>query len=132
MVMIGFGIFLLFNKCTFHSQVINRIAQSAFAVYLITVYDASITLLWKRLFNLGNLYQRPFAILQILGILLAIYMVCTLLDFVSTSIVHYHHRPSTRTLVRTAMGHGIQTNLQSFPHTDSRFVQHSSPELLKR
>ena len=82
MVMIGFGIFLLFNKCTFHSQVINRIAQSAFAVYLITVYDASITLLWKRLFNLGNLYQRPFAILQILGILLAIYMVCTLLDFV--------------------------------------------------
>ena len=63
MVMIGFGIFLLFNKCTFHSQVINRIAQSTFAVYLITVYDASITLLWKRLFNLGNLHQRPFAIL---------------------------------------------------------------------
>ena len=63
MVMIGVGIFLLFNKCTFHSQVLNRIAQSTFAVYLITVYDASITLLWKRLFNLGNLYQRPFAIL---------------------------------------------------------------------
>ena len=81
-VMIGFGIFLLFGRFTFHSRIINRIAQSAFAVYLITVYDASITLLWKRLFNLGNLYQRPFAILLIFGILLAIYTVCTVLDIV--------------------------------------------------
>lgn len=85
-VMIGFGMFLLFDRVTFHSRIINRIAQSAFAVYLITDYVASEKLLWVRLFNLKNLYQQPFAILQILGILLAIYVVCTLLDFIRQAL----------------------------------------------
>ncbi|MFY1726016.1 acyltransferase family protein [Bifidobacterium adolescentis] len=56
-VTIGFGMFLLFDRVTFHSCVINRIAQSAFAVYLITDYTASEKLLWVRLFNLKNLCQ---------------------------------------------------------------------------
>lgn len=85
-VMVGFGMFLLFDRVTFHSRVINRIAQSAFAVYLITDYAASEKLLWARLFNLQNLYQQPLAILQILGILLAIYAVCTLLDFIRQAL----------------------------------------------
>ena len=85
-IMIGFGMFLLFDRITFHSRVINRIAQSAFAVYLITDYAASEQLLWVRLFNLKDLYQRPFAIAQILGILLAIYIVCTLLDFIRQAL----------------------------------------------
>ena len=72
-ILVGFGVFLLFDRVTFHSRVINRIAQSAFAVYLITDYAASEKLLWARLFNLQDLYQQPLAILQILGILLAIY-----------------------------------------------------------
>ena len=96
-IIIGFSMFLLFSRITFHSRVINRIAQSAFAVYLITDYDASQKLLWSRLFNLYGLYQRPFAILQILGILLAIYAACTLLDFIRQSLFavtidrHYGH-----------------------------------------
>lgn len=81
-IMIGFGMFLLFSRLSFHSRVVNRIAQSAFAVYLITEYPAIRTLLWKHLFLLNNLYQQPFAVLQILGILLAIYLACTLIDFV--------------------------------------------------
>lgn len=81
-IMIGFGMFLLFDRMTFHSRAVNRIAQSAFAVYPITDYTASEKLLWTRLFNLQNLYQQPLAILRIFGILLAIYAVCTLLDFV--------------------------------------------------
>lgn len=85
-VMVGFGMFLLFDRVTFHSRVINRIAQSAFAVYLITDYAASEKLLWGRLFNLENLYQQPLAILQILGILLSIYAVCTLLDFIRQAL----------------------------------------------
>ena len=85
-IMVGFGMFLLFDRVTFHSRVINRIAQSAFAVYLITDYAASEKLLWVRLFNLQNLYQQPFAILQILGILLAIYAACTLLDFIRQAL----------------------------------------------
>lgn len=85
-IMVGFGMFLLFDRVTFHSRIINRIAQSAFAVYLITDYAASKKLLWARLFNLKNLYQQPLAILQIFGILLAIYAACTLLDFVRQAL----------------------------------------------
>lgn len=85
-IMIGLGMFLLFDSVTFHNRIINRIAQSAFAVYLITDYAASEKLLWVRLFNLKNLYQQPFAILQILGILLAIYAACTLLDFIRQAL----------------------------------------------
>ena len=85
-IMVGFGMFLLFDRVTFHSRVINRIAQSAFAVYLITDYAASEKLLWVRLFNLQGLLQQPLAILRILGILLAIYAVCTLLDFIRQAL----------------------------------------------
>lgn len=85
-IMVGFGMFLLFDRVTFHSRIINRIAQSAFAVYLITDYAASEKLLWARLFNLKNLYQQPLAILQIFGILLAIYAICTLLDFIRQAL----------------------------------------------
>lgn len=94
-IMVGFGVFLLFDRVTFHSRVINRIAQSAFAVYLITDYAASEKLLWARLFNLQDLYQQPFAILRILGTLLAIYAACTLLDFVRQGLfaitIDKHH-----------------------------------------
>lgn len=90
--MVGFGMFLLFDRVTFHSRIINRIAQSAFSVYLITDYAASEKLLWVRLFNLQNLYQQPWAILLILGILLAIYAICTLLD---SSAKHCSPSPST-------------------------------------
>lgn len=79
-IMVGFDMFLLFDRLSFRSRIINRIARSAFAVYLITDYPATRTLLWKHLFVLENLYQQPFAILQILGILLTIYFACTLID----------------------------------------------------
>ena len=84
--LVGFSMFLLFGRVTFHNRTINRIAQSAFAVYLITDYAASMKLLWARLLNLQNLYQQPLAILQILGILPAIYAVCTLLDFIRQAL----------------------------------------------
>ena len=51
-----------------------------------TAYAASEKLLWVRLFNLQNLYQQPWAILLILGILLAIYAICTLLDFIRQAL----------------------------------------------
>ena len=85
-IIVGFGMFLLFDRATFHNRTINRIAQSAFAVYLITDYAASEKLLWVRLFNLQNLYEQPLSILQILGILLAIYVACTLLDFIRQAL----------------------------------------------
>ena len=56
----------------------SKRAFRSVAVYLITDYPATRTLLWKHLFVLENLYQQPFAILQILGILLTIYLVSAL------------------------------------------------------
>ena len=85
-IMIGFGMFLLFNRITFHNRIVNYVAQSAFAVYLITDHPFSRKLLWTRLFNLQNFCQQPFSILKILGILLAIYITCTLLDFVRQAL----------------------------------------------
>lgn len=81
-IMVGFGMFLLFDRLSFHNRIINRIAQSAFAVYLITDHPTTRTLLWKHLFVLKDLCQQPLAILWILGILLAIYIACILIDFV--------------------------------------------------
>lgn len=85
-ILIGFGMFLLFNKINFHCQIINRIAQSAFAVYLITEYDISQKIIFAHMFSLKDLYQQPLAIPQIFGILLAIYAACTLIDFVRQAL----------------------------------------------
>ena len=81
MVVIGVGVFLLFERKNFYNAFINRIAQSAFAVYLITDCAASEQLLWHRLFNLKNLLQKPLPFLMMLMMLIAIYMLCTILDF---------------------------------------------------
>lgn len=109
MVMVGFSMFPLFDRITFHSRIINRIAQSAFAVYLITDYVASEKLLWTRLFNLQNLYQQPMAILQILGILMVTYAICTLLSFIRQALfavtIGRRHRHWFNLLWDTATSH---------------------------
>ena len=82
MIVIGIGVFLLFEQKDFHNAFVNRIAQSAFAVYLITDCGASEQLLWHRLFNLKNLLQMPLPFLTILMVLIAVYTLCTVLDFI--------------------------------------------------
>lgn len=85
-IMIGFGLFLLFDRVIFYSNIINRVAQSAFSVYLITDFDASKVLLWVRLLRLDAFYHQPFAILRILGVLLVVYVACTLFDFIRQAL----------------------------------------------
>lgn len=83
-ILIGFGIFLLFDQIPFYNPVINSIAKSSLAVYLITDYPASETLLWTRLFDLKHLLgTAPFVlvVLQIYGILLALFAACIILDY---------------------------------------------------
>lgn len=103
-IMVGFDMFLLFDRLSFRSRIINRIARSAFAVYLITDYPATRTLLWKHLFVLENLYQQPFAILQILGILLTIYFACTLIDFMRQGLFAVTVKPQPWPPVRNWFG----------------------------
>ena len=102
-IMVGFGMFLLFDRITFHRRVINRIAQSAFAVYLITDQAISEKLLWGRLFNLQNLYQQP------LGNPANPRNPASDLHGLHPAWLHppgtvrHHHRPTARALVQTTV-----------------------------
>ena len=46
-VLVGMAVFPLFQRREFHSRVVNAVAGSAFAVYLITDYQPSQKLLWQ-------------------------------------------------------------------------------------
>ncbi|PKV04064.1 symporter [Bifidobacterium pseudolongum subsp. globosum] len=81
-LMVGIPIFLLFDRLHFYNKYINFIAKSAFAVYLISEYPPMRNLLWITLFNLKDIYGKPFALLRIVVILLGVYVACTLCDFI--------------------------------------------------
>ena len=77
----SFGTFALFKEHHFVNKIINSIAKSMFAVYLITVYPLSSTLLWQKLFNISNIYNSralvPFIIIAGLFILTS----CICIDY---------------------------------------------------
>lgn len=79
-ILVGYGLFHLFNGLLFRSKLIDNLAKSAFAVYLITDYPAMRSLLWTKLFSIDKVYARPIDLITILLLLLGIYTVCTLLD----------------------------------------------------
>ncbi|PLS27443.1 symporter [Bifidobacterium anseris] len=81
-LMIGIPIFLLFDRMHFYNRPINFIAKSAFAIYLITEYPPMRSLLWSTWFNLKDIYGKPFMLLHVIGVLLGVYVACTLCDFV--------------------------------------------------
>ena len=68
-VLVGMGVFLLFQRREFHSRIVNAVAGSAFAVCLITDYQPSQKLLWQTWLDLGGLMsaQGFFAALGALG-----------------------------------------------------------------
>ena len=85
-VMIGFGLFILFERKTFYSRIINTVAASAFGVYLIHMYPQVITLLWHDWFDIGKYYSSPWAPCIAVGIVLFVYLACTVLDIIRRGI----------------------------------------------
>lgn len=81
-VLIGFGMFLFFERKEFHSAIINTIAKGAFAVYLITDYPASEQFLWRGPLDLYTIGTHPIQLLEAVGILIAMYLACTLVDLI--------------------------------------------------
>ena len=81
-LLVGFGVFLLFQRRTFYSKAINGVARGAFAVYLITEYPPAREVLWRGALDLGSLSAEPWGFAVALGLLLAIYLGCTALDLV--------------------------------------------------
>ena len=80
-VLVGMGVFLLFQRREFHSRVVNAAAGSAFAVYLITDYQPSQKLLWQTWLDLGGLMSLQ-GLFVALGALVGIYAACTVIDLV--------------------------------------------------
>lgn len=83
-ILISLGIFCLViqSKRVWHSRVINSIAASTLAVYLIHDYPVTREFLWHSVFNIGKFYNSPFAPLISLGIILGVFIVCIAIDYV--------------------------------------------------
>lgn len=85
-IMVGLSTFLLFDRIHFRNRIIDFIAKSSFAVYLISEYPPMRAFLWSYIFNLKYIYYRPFMPLYAIGILLGVYIGCILCDFVRRGI----------------------------------------------
>lgn len=81
-LLVGFGVFLLFREKVFYSRTINGVARGAFAVYLITEYPPAREVLWRGALDLGSLMVDPWGLFVSLGLLLGIYLCCTAFDLV--------------------------------------------------
>lgn len=79
---ISFGVFVLFTRLHFSSRIVNRCAQSAFAVYLITEqHYFRDEILWRYI-TLGGIYRSRYAIGIALVVVIGIVAAAIMLDFV--------------------------------------------------
>lgn len=85
-ILVGFGLFALFKRKTFHSRMINWAAAGSFAVYLITDYGASQVALWCGNLDLGLAVSSPVNFAFAMLIILGIYLVCTIVDGLRRSL----------------------------------------------
>ena len=85
-MLISFGTFALFKDHHFVNRIINNIAKSMLAVYLITVYPLSSTFLWGKLFDMTNFYETPLPIPFALASGLLILAACLCFDYLRRCI----------------------------------------------
>lgn len=81
-LMVSFGIFILFKGMKFRSRIVNRFACSALAVYLITEQHYFRDVIWTQLVSLGDFYHSRYTILIALVAVTGIVLVTTVMDFV--------------------------------------------------
>ena len=81
-MLIGFGMFALFKDWNFHSRVVNSLAKSTFAVYLISAHPGMPSILWGEWFNMTDVYGTLWLIPYMLIAGLAVYAGCTLIDYI--------------------------------------------------
>lgn len=85
-VLLGYGLFLIFRDFSFYSPFINTVAKSSFAVYLITEYQSVRSVLWTRLFSINKFNLVGFGILEVLACVLGIYVLCTVVDMLRLKV----------------------------------------------
>ncbi len=69
------------------SKVINVIAASTFGVYLIHDNSYVRTFLWINLFKNAHHYEHPFFVLQAIGAIVSVYIVCTMIDIIYRYVI---------------------------------------------
>ncbi|MBT1164905.1 acyltransferase family protein [Bifidobacterium felsineum] len=80
-MLIGFGMFSLAKQHHFTSKIVNSIAKSTLAIYLITVYPPISTLLWQRMFDMHGIYDNPWLTAYALGIAALTAIACIAIDY---------------------------------------------------
>lgn len=84
----GVCAFMFFKNLTFKSKFINTIAASTFGVLLIHANsDVMRRWLWKDLLNVQGMYSSVWLPVHAVGSVLAIFAVCTLIDFLRLQLL---------------------------------------------
>lgn len=85
----GITSFMWFKSMTIrNSKIINTIAASAFGVLLIHANSNTMRQwLWKDTINCVRHFDTPYYWLYAIGCVLAIYMICTLIDYIRTKTI---------------------------------------------
>lgn len=79
-LLIGFGIFLLFERMHFYSPVVNKVAACSLSVYLITEFPAIASRMWQGPFSLDAMAASPAGFAYAIALCIAVYIACTALD----------------------------------------------------
>lgn len=81
-LLVGFGLMLLFEKRQFTNKLINAIASTTFGVYLIHDYVPIREVLWHSRFGLKTLYNEPYAVPESILTIIIVFLFCMMVDFV--------------------------------------------------
>lgn len=79
-LLIGFGIFLIFNNMQFINAKINWLAAGSFSVYLMTDFSPSQTFLWKGIFDLNTAISSVSSFCIAILMMLLLYLFCAFID----------------------------------------------------
>ena len=78
----GLGLLLCFSRLRFRSRVVNWVAASTFAVYLVTEFPGVRSLLWRGAFSMEGWYASPAAPILAALCVAAAFAACVAVDAV--------------------------------------------------
>lgn len=82
----SFSIFLLFSKFSFSSKIVNILASSAFAVFLIHGDYNIMDFLFNEVLRVGEIYQHWYWSFLLIVNVIGVYLFCTLIDLIKRKL----------------------------------------------
>lgn len=87
------GIFTVFkNKKISYSPIINTVASTTFAVYLIHNNPIISDWLWNTVIQANNYFSSPFFLLHMLSITSLIFVLCSVLEWMRLKVFNKYHK----------------------------------------